>query len=488
MGLRPRLTISLLAPLLLVMGVHGLIRVRQERAALLDAHRDSLARTADVIVAALEHGLHRPALEIQSLLRQLARSQHQIARIRLFDRNGTPIVVSNALPVDDSRAAAHVIRVLERAAPDDFHEEGDRYVALFHIAPVRGADGRPEGAIEVVELALEIETQLQRAVWDVWLRLGLVALAVAVAMAVVLQRQVFDRLSELARGIVSLAEGKAVTPVAVERRDELGRVAEAFNDMATQLAAARVKLETETERALDLEQHLRHAERLAIAGKLASGLAHEIGTPLNIISGRAEMLVETLPGHDPRRDELSGIVDQIDRISAIIRSLLDTARRDKPEAQPVAISDVVLRLWPLMEHAARRHGVVIRSAVDSDTPKVLADGNQLQQVLLNLLMNAFEATPPGGRTMLTAVREDRGGRAGVAIRVHDTGSGIAAEALAHIFEPFYSTKPAGQGTGLGLPISRDIVREHGGHLLVSKTGSDGTTVTVWLPAAEEEDA
>jgi signal transduction histidine kinase len=488
MGLRVRLTISLLAPLLLVIGLHGLVRVRQERGALLDQHRDSLARTADVIVAALEHGLRRPALEVQSLLRQLARSQHQIARIRLFDRSGTPIVVSNLLPVDDSRAAPRVMRVLERGAPDDFHEEGDRYVALFHIAPVRGPDGRPEAAIEVVELALEIETQLQRAVWDVWQRLGLVALAVAVAMAIVLQRQVFDRLSELARGIVSLAEGKVVTPVAVQRRDELGRVAETFNDMATQLAAAREKLETETERALDLQQHLRHAERLAIAGKLASGLAHEIGTPLNIISGRAEMLVDTLHADDPRRDELSGIVHQIDRISAIIRSLLDTSRQNKPEAQPVAVSDVVLRLWPLMEHAARRRGLVIRSAVDPNLPKVLGDANELQQVLINLLMNAFEATPRGGRTMLTAAPENRGGRPGVAIAVHDTGSGIAPEALARIFEPFYSTKPAGQGTGLGLPISRDIVREHGGHLEVSKTGSDGTTVTVWLPAADEEDA
>jgi two-component system, NtrC family, sensor kinase len=488
MGLRLRLTISLLAPLLLVIGVHGLIRIQQERAALLDAHRDSLARTADVIVAALEHVMQRHAVEIQALLSQLARSQHQIARIRLFDRNGTPSIVSNLLPVDDSGAAPRVLAVLERGAPDSFHEEGERYVALFHITPVRGPDGQPVAALEVVELALEIETQVQRAVWDVWVRLGLVALAVALAMGVILQRQVFDRLSELARGIVSLAEGKAATRVPVERRDELGRVAEAFNDMATQLAAARVKLETETERALDLQQHLRHAERLAIAGKLASGLAHEIGTPLNIISGRAEMLVDTLPADDPRRGELSGIVEQIDRISAIIRSLLDTARQTKPEPQPVAVADVVLRLWPLMEHAARRRGIVIRSAVDRNVPKVLADANELQQVLINLLMNAFEAMPPGGRATVTAAREDRGERAGVTIGVQDTGSGIAPEALAHIFEPFYSTKPAGQGTGLGLPISRDIVREHGGDLVVSKTGGDGTTVTVWLPAAEEESA
>jgi signal transduction histidine kinase len=178
------------------------------------------------------------------------------------------------------------------------------------------------------------------------------------------------------------------------------------------------------------------------------------------------------------------IVAQTDRISAIIRSLLDTVRQQKPEIQPVAVPGVLERVVPLMEHMARRRGVSLSSTAAPPLPDIAADPNQVQQVLINLIVNAMEATPRGGRIGIETWACPNDGRPGVAVAVSDTGSGIPADAIGHVFEPFFTTKPQGQGTGLGLSICRDIVREHGGTLAVQSREGQGTTFTAWLPVHE----
>jgi signal transduction histidine kinase len=206
-----------------------------------------------------------------------------------------------------------------------------------------------------------------------------------------------------------------------------------------------------------------------------------VGTPLNIISGRAEILLRSLPADHRGRPDLEVIVGQIDRISGIIRSLLDTVRQQKPEIQPLALGLLVQRLIRLLDPMARRRGIALGGQVAEDLPPLAADPNQLQQVLLNLLMNALEATPRGGRIAVEAWACPHDGRPGIALTVADTGSGIPPEALNKIFQPFYTTKPQGQGTGLGLSICRDIVRDHGGTLAVQSRVGQGSVFTVWLP-------
>jgi signal transduction histidine kinase len=147
----------------------------------------------------------------------------------------------------------------------------------------------------------------------------------------------------------------------------------------------------------------------------------------------------------------------------------------------VGLAEVVDRLLPLLEHAARRHGVALEVSVPDDLPRVRADHNQLQQVILNLLVNAFEAVRPRGSVKVRAGHADRAGRAGVELEVRDSGPGIPASILARIFEPFFSTKPPGEGTGLGLPICRDIVKTCGGEITVESASGSGTAFVVWLP-------
>jgi signal transduction histidine kinase len=482
MGLRLRLFLVLILPLTLAVGVYGLFRIRQETGQLLDEERQAAAITAKAVQIAVENGLRdRQLLDVKRLLAEMVQGQEHIDRIRVFEGELVPTLVSSPEATGEPVDGARVKRVVETGRPQTFVVDGAAGKALHSLMPLRGRRGEIRGVLEVVFLLTSVETRVKRATQDVLVRIGMLALGLALLTGLVLQRQVLHPLSKLTRYMRALGEGKPEPPLAVRRRDEIGALAEAFNRMAEQLDAARQQIVADSERTLELEQQLRQAETLAVAGKLTSGIAHEVGTPLNIISGRAEILLRSLPPDHRGRPDLEVIVGQIDRISGIIRSLLDTVRQQKPEIQPLALAPLVQRLIRLLDPTARRRGITLSGQVAEDLPALAADPNQLQQVLLNLLMNALEAAPRGGRIAVEAWACPHDGRPGIALTVADTGSGIPPEALNKIFQPFYTTKPQGQGTGLGLSICRDIVRDHGGTLTVQSRVGQGSVFTVWLP-------
>jgi signal transduction histidine kinase len=350
--------------------------------------------------------------------------------------------------------------------------------------PLGGRTGAPEGALDMIFSVTRAEDLLGVTTRGVALRLGGLVLVLTALTALAMRRLVLRPLSRLLASMRAFGEGRPWPALPATGRDELAQVAQAFNRMVAQLAEARARLVAESEHTLDLEKHLRRAQTLTVAGKLTSALAHEVGTPLNVISGRAEMALRALSPEHPAHADLTTIATQAERISGIIRTLLDSVRGQKPEVQRVALDALLPQLAALLGHDARRRRVALEAEVPPDLPRVAADPGQIQQVVLNLLVNALDATPAGGRVRLTAGPAQRDGRHGIAISVSDTGSGIAPAVRDRIFEPFFTTKPPGEGTGLGLSISRDIVREHGGRLTVESPEGLGATFTVWLPAAE----
>ena len=494
MKLRLRLVVLLLLPFLLVSGVYFVLRVQQQTRALVEDEQGRAAGMARTIQIAVDNALavrDRPPTELEGLLDDLTLGQRKIDRIRILDRDGRILAASKgrrAAPRPDADAVA---RVIETGSGDVLEPSGrdrDRWV---YVLPVKSAAPVSGGRSTVMRVALEIAfvapdggIMARQATREVLLRVGGLTVVLALLIAVVLQREVLRPLADLTRSIRALGEGRRGPPLPVKRHDELGELAEAFNRMTERLGEARQRLMAEGEHALDLEQQLRRSETLAVAGQLASGIAHEVGTPLNIISGRAELVLASLPHDHPGREDLERIIHQIDRVSNIVRSLLDAVRLGKLEIQRVAVEILISRLLPLLEHVVRKRGISMATSIPEDCPDVAGDAGRLQQVFINLLMNAVEATPPDGQITITAWPCPNEGRAGVSVEVTDTGSGIPSGALGQIFEPFYTTKPVGQGTGLGLAISRDIIRDHGGTIAARSHPGQGSTFTVWLPEYE----
>ena len=494
MRLRLRLVLLLMLPLLLVSGVYSVVRVQQEaRARVADEHARA-AGMARTIQIAVENALAlrgRPHADLAGLLDDLTLGQRGIERIRLFDRDGHVLAASSERTVALPPSSDAVARVIETGTEAVVERQGPDSAWWVYVLPVQYSARMDRGRSIPTRVALEIAfaapdgaTTDRQAIRDVLLRVGALTVVLALLIAVVLQRQVLRPLAHLAHSIRALGEGHRGPPLPVKRRDELGELAEAFNRMTERLDEARQRVVTEGEHALDLEQQLRRAETLAVAGKLASGIAHEVGTPLNIISGRAEMVLASLPPDHPGREDLERIIQQIDRVSNIVRSLLDAVWLGKLEIQRVPVGLLIGRLLPLLEHVVRKRGIAMTTSIPETLPDVAGDPGRLQQVFINLLMNAVEATPDDGQIAIRAWAGPHEGRAGVLVEVTDTGTGIPPDALGQVFEPFYTTKPVGQGTGLGLAISRDIIRDHGGTVVAQSRPGQGATFTVWLPEYE----
>ena len=233
-----------------------------------------------------------------------------------------------------------------------------------------------------------------------------------------------------------------------------------------------------------LERNLARAEKLATIGTLAAGVAHEVGTPLGIISGRAEQLLAKLPEGDaaePTRKAVTSILSQVDKVSTTIRQLLDFARVRPIDAAVVTPAQALGQAAALLDHRFRHAKVALAVEAPPSVAAVAADPGQLEQVFVNLLINACDACSAGGHVRVGA-RQD-GDR--VAFEVVDNGAGIPPEHLSSVLDPFFTTKKRGQGTGLGLTIAADIVKNHGGALEIDSTVGAGTTVRVLLPIARD---
>jgi signal transduction histidine kinase len=312
---------------------------------------------------------------------------------------------------------------------------------------------------------------------------------------------IVQAIRELIAGARAAWQDDQVQPIDLGRKDELGQLAAEFDRMAADLRVIREELLREREERQRFEREAQQTQKLAAIGMLAAEAAHEIGTPLNIISGRAEVLGKTIGSGHPERRHLDVILQQTGRVSGIIRALLDYARPRRPNLRPQAVVPVLGRVTDLLLDRGRRRNVRIQLDVSTGLSQVLADPDQLQQLFLNLLSNALDASPPGGTVRVAAGPDPllpgenragivRGKADGPTLAIHilNSGKGLTAEQLDHVFEPFFSTKVQGQGTGLGLPIVEQIIRAHRGEVEMLSILGRGTEVIVRLPIASKDPA
>jgi PAS domain S-box-containing protein len=243
---------------------------------------------------------------------------------------------------------------------------------------------------------------------------------------------------------------------------------------------ALVVLEDVTAR-IGLEEQLQQREKLSSIGLLAAGVAHEVNTPLTGVSSYTQMLLGMLGENDPKHALLQKVRTQAERATNIVNNLLNFSRSGSAEEfGEIDVAHVLNDTLQLLEPQLRRSQIEIVRDYEQDAPLAYGNGGKLQQVFTNLILNARDAIPDGGRITLSTRTLDDGS---VAVEIADTGIGIAPENVAKIYDPFYTTKGVGRGTGLGLAVSYGIVQEHAGHISVDSTPGHGTTFRIILPTA-----
>jgi signal transduction histidine kinase len=267
-----------------------------------------------------------------------------------------------------------------------------------------------------------------------------------------------------------LAAGELGAPIASASRDEVGSLVEAFNEMLERLRAS--------------EEELLRSEKLALAGQLAARVAHDVRNPLSSIKMRAQILRDGLESGDPRREALDGIVRESDRVEWVVQGLLDLARPGELVLEEADASELVQEALRSTQARLRHLKVVVVPELEAGLPRVRVDARQLVGALLNLIQNAAEAMPRGGR--LFAVTRGAAHGQTVEIEIRDEGEGISPEDLPRAFDPFFTTKR--DGVGLGLLNSKAIVERHGGSLTLLPAQPSGTRAVIALPASKRAES
>ena len=435
---------------------------------------------------------------LQEQIQQILQIRQNVSQLDIlaFDGAGARVVATShperRLPfarndLGTTRRGEVVSRLIER----------DRYWEV--MAPITLA-GRVAGAV-ACRFSLERPDRLAS-------RIRIWALALTAASVVVTGflmhlaiRHVVDRpIRRFVNAIARIRAGDTGAIVQTTSADEFGVMAQHFNQMMMRINQFNDELQVRVKEAVaeldqryhevqhlneqlfDLQRRLSHAERLSVSGRIVAQVAHEIGTPLHSVAGHLELLRKELPADLLTEETLRrlGIIEiQLARVSEIITQLLDLTRRSAGDPGPVDVGHLVREAVELVRPGMSAAGLAFQVRQATELPRVHGHVGQLQQVILNLLTNAMDATPPRGvvEVVTRAVPE----RGEVVIEVRDSGHGIAFAERKQIFEPFFSTKAPGRGSGLGLFISSQIVRDHEGMIEVESEPGRGSTFRVVLP-------
>ncbi|MEP7343143.1 MAG: HAMP domain-containing sensor histidine kinase [Acidobacteriota bacterium] len=488
MSLSTRLILLLTAAVGIVMTLAGFYLLRQRQEILARAWRNELNAHAVTLQLALEDSYRAGRIsDAQRLIDRLSENP-RVFSVILFDEEGRPAMLSNSLLAGEAVDQPEVRVVVATGQPVElFHHRRGKEVFSV-ILPVRISAAR-RGAVEISQPTDFIKADSIRARRDIALVTLALFAAIILLVAMMMRHNLLRPIRELLMGAKAVGQGDLAFRVIVSGSgSEINELAREFNRMAGRLAEQKVRVERESEERLALERELRHSERLATVGRLAAGVAHEMGAPLNVIKGRVEMMRDRPEAPlEKRLRNLEIIGAQTDAITDIVRQLLTLARPFHLRRESLALSSLFIGVVELLEDEAQQAGV---SIIASSGEGACVDGDRtlLHQALMNLCVNALHAMENQGgyltielTTDSPVTTENWDGAKFVGLRVLDTGPGIAPDYLPHVFDPFFTTKEVGKGTGLGLSVSRRIVEEHGGWIEAANRSEGGAAFTCWLP-------
>ena len=322
---------------------------------------------------------------------------------------------------------------------------------------------------------------------------GLFVASISVILCMIIYKFVSKPVALLEQGMKRLAKGDFDHHIDIHTKDEMGLLASSFTDMAQEIKQNRENMEKwtrgledevqkKTAEIIKAQDQLINAEKLASLGRMSAGVAHELNSPLTGIVTFAHLMLKRVPPENKQDiEDLNVIIDQAERCSKIIKGLLGFSRKAASEKATVNINTLIESTLAMVKNQAKFYNIEIDVQMDRSLPEISVDPNQIQQVFVNLLINAADAMEEKGKITITSRPAQEGESRFIELEFRDTGPGISPESIGRVFEPFFTTKPAGKGTGLGLSVSYGIIKKHEGQITVKSEKGKGASFLIRLP-------
>ena len=407
-------------------------------------------------------------------------------------------ISTNVKNADGSRALGTLV---SSEVYDAVLKEGKRWVGEAFVVnatyitayePIRDLNGGIIGMLYVGVLKQPFDDVLQRGIIT-FLGIALLGVLSIVLVSIFLAKRFSLPLRKLEESSQRISDGEYRHDFKVKGPREIEHLARSLDKMAKQLEQEKRELEEwgttlekkVSERADEMKKinaQLFRSEKLASLGKLAAGVAHEINNPLTGILTNSSLLLEDMEKDDPKYEDVEVMVKETIRCREIVKRLLDFARQTRPQKRLASINALIDNIILLVRNQTSFRNILIEKDLSADIPDILVDPDQIQQVFVNIILNAAEAMTKGGSLKIRSARS--ADRESIVITFADTGPGISEEVRERIFDPFYTTKE--HGTGLGLSISYGIVEQHGGTISVDSNPGKGSTFTISLPVLTNE--
>ena len=463
-------------------GILTLFHIQREQEHLINSTRES----AELLLSTVEKSIFNSmrlgnSEDVQAILEMVGRS-HRLAHVRIFDPDGT--ILKSAHPgeigtrVDNFDLALYA----NNRHQGIFRINGGEVLGI--VKPIvsdqrcflcHGAGRKVIGVLNLNFSLSDTSQRLRESSRFFLVSTAIIVILLSAGISFILVRLVKRPMQDMAAKMALVEQGDLSVRMESNNADEMGSLMRSFTSMVVNLEKAKQELEKFH------FQQMERADRLASVGEMATGIAHEIKNPLAGISGAITVLADDLPEGDGRVEVFCQVLEQIARLDKTATDLLYFGRPGTPEFSYVDINSLVKKtLFFISQHPEARNIHRIKE-LTRDLSPVWVDEKQIQQVLFNVIINAIQSMPAGGTLTIQTDAVESDGHSRVRVVVMDTGKGIPEDELERIFVPFHTTKT--QGTGLGLPICRRLMEEHGGTIRVSSRVGEGTTFTIELPVA-----
>lgn len=469
--------------------VFALLNLSRERAQLITSARES----SELLLQTIERSIYNSMRignteETQSILEMVAQSK-KLLSVRIFHPHG--VVLKSSLPseigrpVDFEDYQLYLNNRNEGITYADQHGEVLRMIKpIYNTAQCHTCHGHKTKVIGVLDVNYSL-AETKRRMFEVTKLFAFSTIAtitfLSFSIAFVMFRLVRSPLNSMIEKMAKVEEGDLSVRIAHAAKDEVGRLTTSFNSMIERLEKAKNELDV-----YHFNQ-MERADRLASIGEMAAGIAHEIKNPLTGIASAITIINDDFSSSDPRKEILGEVLEQVKRLDKTVNDLLFFGRPTEPEPVCTDLNAVLRKTLLFASQHRGSKGGLIEKVLDlqDDIPPVYVDPKQIQQVFLNLILNAIQAMQSGGvLTIKTALVQEPGGDFVIA-SISDTGQGIPEQILGKIFTPFFTTKA--QGTGLGLAICHKLVAQQGGVIRVESEDGKGTVFTIELPATSTDD-